>query len=230
VPVAFVDDEPTVAPRGAAVGSARHAAPHRPRWLIAASAAAAFAAVAAWLALRVVLTPAAVASVAVLPFENLSTDADQRYFADGITEELINTLTRIRDLKVTGRASAFRFDATAGIARIGSVLGVSMCSSVRRSGDDVRVGSPHRRRERPPHLGTHDGIDIAIQDSCDGGGRHCRSSSAWATSGAGGMTHDVDAFDDICASPASIRPAVAARVEHLERAVAINRRSVPGRS
>ena len=48
-------------------------------------------------------------TIAVLPFENLSPDKDQEYFADGIAEELLNSLTRISELEVRGRTSSFYF-------------------------------------------------------------------------------------------------------------------------
>ena len=48
-------------------------------------------------------------SVAVLPFVNLSGDKEQDYFSDGLTEEILNALTRERDLRVPGSASSFSF-------------------------------------------------------------------------------------------------------------------------
>ena len=49
------------------------------------------------------------ASIAVLPFADMSPEQDQEYFADGISEELLNSLARIRDLRVSGRTSSFYF-------------------------------------------------------------------------------------------------------------------------
>ena len=48
-------------------------------------------------------------SIAVLPFVNMSNDAEQEYFSDGITEEIINALTHVPTLKVAGRTSCFTF-------------------------------------------------------------------------------------------------------------------------
>src|SRR4029079_17894131 len=48
-------------------------------------------------------------SIAVLPFENMSDDKDNEYFADGISEEIINALTHIEGLRIAGRTSSFAF-------------------------------------------------------------------------------------------------------------------------
>jgi TolB-like protein/Flp pilus assembly protein TadD len=81
-------------------------------------------------------------SVAVLPFVNMSGDKDQEYFSDGLTEELLNSLTRINELQVAGRTSSFYFkgkDVDLGtIARKLNVADV-LEGSVRRSGHRVRI-------------------------------------------------------------------------------------------
>ena len=48
-------------------------------------------------------------SIAVLPFENLSSDPENEYFSDGISEEIINALSKVEGLKVTARTSSFTF-------------------------------------------------------------------------------------------------------------------------
>jgi serine/threonine protein kinase/tetratricopeptide (TPR) repeat protein len=81
-------------------------------------------------------------SVAVLPFVNMSGDPENQYFCDGLSEELINALTRLPDLKVASRTSAFRFRGSdQDIRRIGDELGVSTVveGSVRRAGARLRV-------------------------------------------------------------------------------------------
>ncbi|MBW2494042.1 MAG: winged helix-turn-helix domain-containing protein [Deltaproteobacteria bacterium] len=81
-------------------------------------------------------------SIAVLPFANMSADPDQEYFADGISEELLNTLVRFEDLHVVGRTSSFSFrDSDADLKQIGEKLGVNVIleGSVRRAGDRVRI-------------------------------------------------------------------------------------------
>ncbi len=81
-------------------------------------------------------------SIAVLPFANMSADADNEYFCDGLAEELLNALTKIESLKVAARTSAFSFKGTkAHVSEIGTALGVSsvLDGSVRRAGERVRI-------------------------------------------------------------------------------------------
>ena len=81
-------------------------------------------------------------SVAVLAFANLSDETDNEYFSEGISEELINVLARIPDLKVTARTSAFSFKGKdVPIPEIARQLGVAYIveGSVRRSDDKVRI-------------------------------------------------------------------------------------------
>ena len=78
----------------------------------------------------------------VLPFANLTADADSDYFSDGLTEELIHRLARVSGLKVIARTSAFAFKNRAeDVRRIGSLLGVTHIveGSVRKSGERIRV-------------------------------------------------------------------------------------------
>jgi adenylate cyclase len=84
----------------------------------------------------------AIRSIAVLPFEDLSPDGDQAYFADGIAEELLNVLTRNDQLCVAARTSAFAMGRSgATIAEVGEALGVESVveGSVRKAGDNVRI-------------------------------------------------------------------------------------------
>jgi TolB-like protein len=81
-------------------------------------------------------------TIAVIPFVNLSPDPDQEYFVDGLTEELLNSLTKIPDLLVTARTSSFSFkgkDKT--IQEIASVLRVDniLEGSVRKAGNALRI-------------------------------------------------------------------------------------------
>ncbi len=82
------------------------------------------------------------ASIAVLPFADLSPDKDQEFFCDGITEELINTLARFEGLRVVARTSAFEFKGKGqDIRKIGAQLGVATLleGSVRKQGNRLRV-------------------------------------------------------------------------------------------
>jgi TolB-like protein/Tfp pilus assembly protein PilF len=81
-------------------------------------------------------------SIAVLPFVNISGDRDQEYFSDGLTEELLNSLSRISELQVAARTSAFSFKGKdAKIGTIGRELNVGAVleGSVRRSAHTVRI-------------------------------------------------------------------------------------------
>jgi len=81
-------------------------------------------------------------SIAVLPFENMSTDPEQEYFSDGISEEILNLLAQIGPLKVIARTSSFSFkDKDVDIATIADQLDVRhvLEGSVRKDGDQVRI-------------------------------------------------------------------------------------------
>ena len=83
-------------------------------------------------------------SVAVLPFVNMSSDPENEFFSDGITEELINALTRVHGLQVTARTSTFAYkNRSDDIRKIGAELGVATVveGSVRRAGNRVRVAA-----------------------------------------------------------------------------------------
>ena len=81
-------------------------------------------------------------SIAVLPFVNMSGDVSQEYFSDGLTEELLNSLSRINELQVAGRTSSFYFKGEhADLSTIAHKLNVASVleGSVRRSGHTIRV-------------------------------------------------------------------------------------------
>ncbi|HLX85318.1 MAG TPA: winged helix-turn-helix domain-containing protein [Terriglobales bacterium] len=81
-------------------------------------------------------------TVAVLPFANLSSDQDGEFFADGITEEIINALAQIRNLRVVARTSAFSFKGKqVDLRTVGATLNARTLieGSVRKSGDRVRI-------------------------------------------------------------------------------------------
>lgn len=81
-------------------------------------------------------------SIAVLPFVNMSPDPDQEYFADGLSEEILNLLAKIPELKVIGRTSSFSYKGkNEDLRMIGQQLSVATIleGSVRKSGDKIRV-------------------------------------------------------------------------------------------
>jgi serine/threonine protein kinase/tetratricopeptide (TPR) repeat protein len=88
-------------------------------------------------------TPRGVASIAVLPFANMSGDPENEYFSDGLAEELLNVLAKMRGLRVAARSSAFTFRGrNVPVAEVGKELGVSTLleGSVRKAGNRVRIG------------------------------------------------------------------------------------------
>ena len=80
-------------------------------------------------------------SIAVLPFADLSPGRDQQHFCDGLAEELINTLTRIEELRVVSRAAAFDFRSDEDVRALGEKLGVGnvLRGSVRKDGERLRI-------------------------------------------------------------------------------------------
>ncbi len=149
---AYAVGEPAALPR-----------PRRVRLILASASAAALLAIAGlagwalhtgWFGLGAAPKPVAVASlaapanlagrpsVAVLPFKNLSSDAGQAFFSDGITEDVITALGRFSNLLVVGKSASFQFrDRNLPPAELGRLLDVRYLleGSVQRAGDRVRV-------------------------------------------------------------------------------------------
>jgi TolB-like protein len=81
-------------------------------------------------------------SIAVLPFVNMSEDASNEFFSDGISEEILNSLAKVKELKVAGRTSSFAFKGkNQDLRTIAEALGVQniLEGSVRKAGDTVRI-------------------------------------------------------------------------------------------
>ncbi len=81
-------------------------------------------------------------SIAVLPFTDMSPNKDQEYIGDGLAEDIINSLSRIEDIKVIGRTSSFRFKGEkVGLREIGQKLqvGTILEGSIQKSGDRIRI-------------------------------------------------------------------------------------------
>lgn len=94
-------------------------------------------------------------SIAVLPFINMSSDAEQEYFSDGLSEELLNLLAKIPELRVSSRTSAFSFKGKDfKIADVGRELNVDhvLEGSVRKSGNKVRITAQLIRVDTDTHM------------------------------------------------------------------------------
>jgi adenylate cyclase len=109
-------------------------------------------------------------SVVVLPFDNLSGEADQSYFADAVVEEITATLSRVKDFFVIARNSAFTYKGRAGIdiRQIGRDLGVRYVveGSVRRVGERVRITAQLVETEAGSHIWSNK-VDGAVADLFD---------------------------------------------------------------
>ncbi|MEA2919954.1 MAG: hypothetical protein QOJ15_12035, partial [Bradyrhizobium sp.] len=105
-------------------------------------------------------------SIAVLPFQNMSGDPEQEYFADGMVEDIITALSRFKSLFVIARNSSFTYKGKAvDIKQIGSELGVRYLleGSVRKSGGRVRITGQLIEAATGAHLWA-DKIDGALDD------------------------------------------------------------------
>jgi serine/threonine protein kinase/tetratricopeptide (TPR) repeat protein len=139
-----------------APASTRPAPRPRTLWIGIGAAVVAVAAAAIFFAVRgretaakpSPVTPSAVAtttedhSIAVLPFVNMSSDKEQDYFSDGISEELLNLLAKVPELKVAARTSSFSFRGKGlEVPEIARQLGVAhvLEGSVRKSGNEIRI-------------------------------------------------------------------------------------------
>jgi len=100
-----------------------------------------------------------IASLAVLPLQNLSADAEQEYFSDGMTEAIITELSRIKALRVISRTSIMRYKKSSmSLAQIARELGVDAVveGSVQRAGNDVRITAQLVTAEPEKHLWAND--------------------------------------------------------------------------
>ncbi|MGN6683382.1 MAG: adenylate/guanylate cyclase domain-containing protein [Devosia sp.] len=113
--------------------------------------------------------PSSRPSVVVLPFDNLSGEADQTYFADAVVEEITATLSRIRDFFVIARNSAFSYKGRpVDVRQVGRELGVRYAveGSVRRVGERVRITAQLVETETANHIWSTR-IDGAVSDLFD---------------------------------------------------------------
>jgi TolB-like protein len=108
-------------------------------------------------------------SIVVLPFADFSREGDHVWFADGLTDEILNALARTRDLRVASRTSAFAYrDSELDATAIASELGVAhiLEGSVRRAGDRIRVTAQLIRAMDDAHLWSET-FDASSDDSID---------------------------------------------------------------
>ncbi len=94
-------------------------------------------------------------SIAVLPFDNMSGDPEQEFFADGLTEDIITELSRFRSLFVIARTSSFAFKGqSVNVGEIGRKLGVQYVveGSIRKAGDQVRITAQLVEAETGNHI------------------------------------------------------------------------------
>ena len=106
-------------------------------------------------------------SIAVLPFVNMSADAENEFFSDGLSEEILNSLARIEGMQVVGRTSSFQFKGkNQDLREVGEKLGVASVleGSVRREGERARITAQLIRASDGIHLWSET-YDRTLQDS-----------------------------------------------------------------
>jgi TolB-like protein/Tfp pilus assembly protein PilF len=175
-------------------------------------------------------------SVAVLPFVNMSAEPEQEYFSDGISEELLNQLTKIRGLQVAGRTSSFAFKGkNEDLRSIADQLNVAhiLEGSVRKAGNRVRITAQLVKASDGYHLWseTYDRelTDIfGIQEET----AKAVASALSVTLGVGegdlglGGTRNFEAYDAYLAGVSLMRTPYAESmpeaIDYLEKAVAID--------
>ncbi len=174
-------------------------------------------------------------TIAVLPFEDLSPKKDQGYFADGIAEELLNSLTRISELEVRGRTSSFYFkDRKEDLSTISKMLKVEYIleGSVRKAGEQLRINVQLINTRKDAHIWSktyeHTLDDIfAIQDDI----AQSVADALQITLGVGelgrspGMTSNIDAYDAFLAGRSltlKVGRNISQAIDQLERAVALD--------
>ena len=105
-------------------------------------------------------------SIAVMPFVNMSSDKEQEYFSDGLTEDIITQLAKIKSFKVISRTSVMQYKKNPkSLKEIGKELGVEVIleGSVQRSGDQVRITAQLIRADTDEHLWA-ESYDRPIKD------------------------------------------------------------------
>jgi len=115
---------------------------------------------------KVIVKPIAENSIAVLPFSNMSSDKEQEYFSDGLTEDIITQLSKIKSLKVISRTSVMQYKKNhKPIKEIGNELGVAIIleGSVQRYGEHVRITAQLINAATDDHLWA-ESFDRPVKD------------------------------------------------------------------
>jgi adenylate cyclase len=104
-------------------------------------------------------------SIAVLPFDDLSEKGDQRYFCEGIAEEILNALCKVANLRVASRVASFQLDSGNDIQEIGRKLNVLTVleGSVRKSGDKLRITAQLINAKNGFHIWSRQ-FDRSVED------------------------------------------------------------------
>jgi adenylate cyclase len=184
-------------------------------------------------------------SIAVLPFQNLSGDPEQEYFADGMVEEIITALSRIRWLFVIARNSTFTYKGQAvDVKQVGRELGVRYVleGSVRKGGGRVRITAQLIEAETGAHLWA-DRFDGSLEDVFDlqdqvaisvAGVIEPALQAAEGRRSAGRPTDDLTAYDLYLRALATYYPITRERafntLQLLRQAIAIDRHYGPALS
>lgn len=177
---------------------------------------------------------AAQPSIAVLPFVNMSSDPEQEYFSDGLSEELLNELVKVPQLRVIGRTSSFAFKGkNQDLRTIGEALGVNhiLEGSVRKAGDRVRITAQLINPADGSHLWSQvyerriEDV-FAIQEEIARTVANSLRLTLAAGSGDDGGTRNFTAYDEFLAGRAGLNKNFSyidsATVAHLERAVQLD--------
>jgi TolB-like protein len=180
-------------------------------------------------------------SLAVLPFENMSSDPEQEYFSDGLSEELINQLAHVPQLRVIGRASSFSFKGKEQDPRhIGELLGVNhiLAGSVRKSGNRVKITAQLVNPIDGSNLWSETyertlSDVFAIQDEIARTVAKALQLKLGAQDLDPGGTKNIAAFDEFLAGRALLNSndsaSLQAAAPHLERAVELDAAYIPAR-
>jgi adenylate cyclase len=175
-------------------------------------------------------------TIAVLPFEDLSPEKNQEYFADGIAEELLNALTRISELEVRGRTSSFYFKGkNESLPNISKMLDVVYIleGSVRKAGEQVRITVQLINTQKDAHIWSKT-YDRELKDIFDVQDDIAESvaNALQITLGVGelgctpGMTKNIEAYDTYLVGLSFYRQlgreSISRSIEQLEKAVTID--------